>query len=201
MTTEIIVVKYGNKEVEDRCIRSVLEHTDVPYNLTVYDNLETNFPLSSVWNSLIGRSNAEAICLLNSDTVVEPGWLGGLLAELKPGVGAVGPVSNRAGHQTSERGAGTWETNMVSGFCMVFLKKSWLDAGMFDEGYKLYFEDDDFCQRLLAVGYSLKVVRSVHVFHEQRASTKNNPLADEHFRESKERFEKMWEKGWNPSLW
>ncbi len=168
-SVEIILVKYGQKEYEDETIEQVLKCTK-DYNLTIYDNWFRDANLSTVWNELIKRSDAEFICLLNTDTVVSEGWLDELLKVLRnPKVGAVGPVSNRAGgHQGGWEKSpknSTEECTMLSGFCLVFPKKVWEEVGGFDERFKLYGEDSDFCFRIRKAGYKLMTHYGVWIFH------------------------------------
>ena len=72
---EIIVVKYNYPDIEKDCINSVIKHTNINYHLTIYDNYPNNENIGLLWNKLINRSDAEYVCLLNSDTVVTDGWL------------------------------------------------------------------------------------------------------------------------------
>ena len=70
MAVEILVVRYGQPELEARCIESVRRHTDlVHHKLTVFDNFKRDKQLGALWNEVIARSEAEWILLLNSDTV------------------------------------------------------------------------------------------------------------------------------------
>lgn len=166
---EIILVKYGQPEYEKETIEQVLKHTRTPYHLTVYDNLPGDENLSAVWNRLIKRSDAEYICLLNTDTVVSPHWLNKLLNTFEdPKVGAVGPVSNRAGGYQggwSKGHDGRTEANTLSGFCLVFPKKIWEEVGGFNEKYKLYGEDSEFTSEIKARGYKLIIRHDVWIFH------------------------------------
>jgi cellulose synthase/poly-beta-1,6-N-acetylglucosamine synthase-like glycosyltransferase len=95
---EVILVRYNNKECEDEAVKAVLENTTIPHHLTVFDNYPGDENLSVVWNRLIKRSDADYICLLNTDTKVSKNWLRGLLRPLEDeSIGAVGPVTNKCG--------------------------------------------------------------------------------------------------------
>jgi GT2 family glycosyltransferase len=50
------------------------------------------------------------------------------------------------------------------------------DVGGFDEGYRLYFEDVDFCVRLWSAGWSVRLDPTVVVRHEHRAGSRGSPL-------------------------
>jgi GT2 family glycosyltransferase len=66
-------------------------------------------------NAGLRASDADYVVLLNSDTIVSPGWLGRLVAhgERNPRVGILGPISNAASHQSvpALRENGAWATN------------------------------------------------------------------------------------------
>jgi O-antigen biosynthesis protein len=60
-------------------------------------------------------ATGDYVVLLNSDTVLTPGWLSAIVAagEAHPEVGVLGPLSNAASHQSvpSVRSGGEWATN------------------------------------------------------------------------------------------
>lgn len=173
---EIIIVKYNLREYENETVSQVLETVDIPYNLTAYENYEKDENLSKVWNDLIRRSNAEFIILLNNDTVPSPKWAEKLLEVFKDKkVGAVGTISNRAGgfqggHKEAQKYPMIAEANMLSGFCMAFPKKVWKEVKGFDERYKLYGEDSQFCVDIKKRGYKLMIRYDTFVYHHKAKS-------------------------------
>ncbi len=95
---EIILVKFNQPKYEDACIESVKKFTDLnKHTLTIYDNYPKKENLAVVWNRLIEESEDENICLLNSDTLVEPRWERLIEALEDKTVGAVGPITNKCG--------------------------------------------------------------------------------------------------------
>lgn len=89
-------------------------------------------------NQGIRASTAESVVLLNSDTVVPPGWLARLSNAMNSGpkVGMTGPLSNAAGYQSVPRrgdGAGDWAVNV--------LPPGWNIAAM-DTAIQAQFEED-----------------------------------------------------------
>jgi GT2 family glycosyltransferase len=66
-------------------------------------------------NRGIEASEGDYVVLLNSDTIVTPGWLRRLIAhgEAHPDVGVLGPLSNAASHQSipAVREGGAWAVN------------------------------------------------------------------------------------------
>lgn len=172
--TEIILVRYKLKHIEDECIKSVLENTGACH-LSVYDNAEKNVNLGRLWNSLIRRSDADTICLLNTDTLVEKSWLPKLEEVLKdPTVGAVGPVTNSARNSQKQGvGSGTFdlpEKEMLSGFCLLFKKKVWEEVGGIPEDFGFYGQETAFLKEVQQKGYRQVCRRDVFVFHYGSAS-------------------------------
>lgn len=203
MKTEIIIFKCNNKELEDECVKRVLDCTDTDYHLTVYDNYPTNEGFPVLVNRCVSRSDADYIVLLNSDAFVEPMWLPKLIAELKDGVGIVGPVTNNAVEQQQPKSEGVQEAKMLSGFCMLFKKSVWEEVGGFDEHYRFYFDDDDFCESVKAIGYKLIIVKSVFVEHRMRQTMNkmwDKDAIDKVFQQSKEYFEQKWATKWKNHL-
>lgn len=200
---ELIVVKYNQKEYEDECIQSILDTTDIPYNLTVYDNFPLNENLSVVWNRLIGRSNADTIVLVNSDTILEPGWTK-MLNYLADGVGAVGPITNACGtsqngFKKTDKADHRGEVKMLSGFFVAFPKGVW-EKHNFNEEYELYGEDSEWCAELVKAGYKLLVDYSTHIFHYRGKSGENRTDLKEVRARSRSKFKKYVEGNNNNNL-
>lgn len=177
---EIIIVKYGLPDYEKETVEQVLNTVSVPYHLTVYDNYPLDENLSVVWNRLIRQSNAKFVLLLNNDTVPQGDWVGELLKGMEnPKVGAVGAISNCAGgHQGGWKEAQESklvECTTLSGFCLLIRKEAFDDVGGFDEAYKLYGEDSDFCLRLRRNGWKLLTQYGAYVYHHKAQST---PIAE-----------------------
>ena len=68
---EIILIRFNNKEVEDKAIREIENNTDYPYQLTVYDNYPENRPLSSLWNDLIDKDCYHGVFVANLSQKVQ----------------------------------------------------------------------------------------------------------------------------------
>ena len=201
------MVRYKLPRYENETLATVLKYTEVPYHLTAYDNGISNPGLSKTWNKCIERSDADYICLLNSDVNVEPEWLKKMLSvfdthkEQKPGI--VGPITNRCGtHQSGHEKANDLRLvqpcDTLSGFCMVFPKRIWEEVGGFDEGYFLYGEDSDFCERVKEAGYGLFTAYDTFVFHYGHKSMENAEEIEPDFdvqavrQESAKRFRERW---------
>lgn len=173
----IIIVRYKNPEVEERCIKSVEQFTDLSrHKLTVFDNSPENINLGKLWNKLIEASNEEVICLLNSDTVVEEGWADKLEESINYDIdlGAVGPITDNCGtvQKNMKRGEELEYVNDLSGFCYVFRKSVWKEVGGFPEDMPFYGQESIFNRKLQERDHDLRVDRRVFIHHEKGASYK-----------------------------
>jgi cellulose synthase/poly-beta-1,6-N-acetylglucosamine synthase-like glycosyltransferase len=219
MTTpsvEIIVVKYNQPNFEATTLERVASCTHYEnYSLRAYQNVKGR-SLSSLWNQLIEESDADYICLLNSDTVVTPGWLTNLMQvfESVEDVAAVVPSSNRVflsqiaipfPHETTDfdkinRFAETQQQDgaceklpTLSGMCVVFPKILWEKVGKFDEDFFLYGEDTEFFYRMgEQTGKHLLWYHAVYVHHYKAQSTiKAIEDGDFDYQEIRERADKL----------
>ena len=144
MSAEIIVITYGQPKLEQRCLDSVKKHTNLKrHTLTVFDNWELDWNLGALWNQLITASTNRYICLLNSDTEVEEGWLDKLLEtaeELQ--ADAVGPVTNKCGVGFQMQPKSQFKTDKqvetLSGFCLLLRKAAWERVKGFCEDFPFY---------------------------------------------------------------
>lgn len=190
-SVDIILIKYQAPDYEKVCIKSVLDYTNTPYGFIIHDNYPLNENIGKLWNRLIGKSEAEYICLLNSDTLVEDGWLEKLLQVFDDykDAGCVGPVTNNAGGNGQELPKNDdYEVfdyvkrhpqGTLCGFCMVFPKKVWEDVGKFPENFGFYGQDDAFSAKIDKKGYRQYVRTDVFVWHCGSASIKLAELRGE----------------------
>ncbi len=65
----------------------------------------------------------------------------------------------------------TFETDWVSGACMMIRREVFRDIGFLDEGYYTYFDDCDFCFNARKKGWSTWYVPAGHVVHLKGKST------------------------------
>lgn len=190
---ELILVKYNQREYEDECIQSILDTTDIPYHMTVYDNFPLNENLSVVWNRLIERSNADTIVLVNTDTILQKGWTK-MLDHITENVGAIGPVTNKCGtHQSGFKKGDRFDkreaVSTLSGFFLAFPKKVW-EKVRFNEGYKLYGEDTEWCEEVKKAGYKLITDYNTWIFHYGGASGSQRKDLQEVREQSRAQFRK-----------
>ena len=141
---------------------------------------------------------ADDVVILNSDTEVSPGWLRRIsaVAHRHPTAATVTPLSNNAGaFSVPELGESAvlpaWltldeigrlfshtslrlfpETPTGHGFCMYIRRTAIDQVGQFDEAAfpRGYGEENDFCMRAIAAGWTHVVDDSTIIFHERSAS-------------------------------
>ncbi len=163
------------------------------------------------------------ICLLNPDVVVSDHWLDRLLDY---GLDAISCVTNAAGNeqaiparysQKSPKGSfatinefaqsryDRWRGNLttsdfISFFLVLLTRELVSDVGLLDERfYPGYLEDDDYCQRIKARGYSLSIARDVYVHHVGSASFATLPARERLTigHENRRRFEEKYNRPWS----
>ncbi len=216
----VVIVTYNSARTIRECLESVLRHASVPVEVIVVDNASrdatpavlaeygsriqtvlntTNAGFSGGTNQGIRAATGEHLVLLNPDTVVTQGWLEGLIGQVTPGVGAVGPVSDYVAAlqkyelymppggpvaaRTAEcartlrianAGKGV-ETKLLIGFCMLVPRAVFDDVGLLDEELFLGNDDLDLSWRLRQRGYRLIVATDTFVHHEGQASFASEP--------------------------
>lgn len=212
---DVVIPVYAGLAITRRCIAAVLAHTSEALGLVflvddrgpepgmaallaefrsadervrVLQN-EANLGFVGAANRGLFASQRDAV-VLNSDTVVTPGWLDALRAALEdPSVAAACPLSNNAASCSVPRfGIGSslegfphpvdtaqapalTELPTGVGFCLL-MRRSLIEVfGGFDPRYgRGYNEENDWCQRVRAAGF--RIVRANHalVLHEGEVS-------------------------------
>lgn len=69
------------------------------------------------------------------------------------------------------------ETGWLSGSCLLLRRSAFAAVGGFDDGYFMFFEDLDLCERLAAAGWSSVYAPSSRIVHEGGASWRSSPDA------------------------
>ncbi|MBN2982931.1 MULTISPECIES: glycosyltransferase family 2 protein [Cohnella] len=115
--TSIIIPTYNQLALLKECIRSIMDNTNVPYEIIVVDNasadgtaaylrslggqvrfraLDANRGFAGAINVGLMMAKGSTLLLLNNDTLVTERWLDNMLACLNSDerIGMVGPVSN-----------------------------------------------------------------------------------------------------------
>jgi GT2 family glycosyltransferase len=182
-----------------------------------------NMGFAAACNQGLGLALGEHLVLLNNDTMVAPGWLAGLLEHLRnPGVGLVGPVTNRIGNEAeietdyrtwgeflefarrrSREHAGEWlEVRTPAMFCLAMRRQTYHHLGPLDERYEVgLLEDDDYSDRAREAGYQLRCVEDTVVHHFGEASFGKLVAGGEYtriLRANQQRYAEKWGRSWEP---
>ena len=207
----IVVVSFDSLVFTRMCLESVLFDADAPLEVVVVDNGSTdgsveylnglaeldprvrvvanddNAGFPAACNQGVNAARAGRLVLLNSDTMVPPGWLPRLLAPLEREPKALtGPVTNRIGNEAevpttystwggflraarvrgdSHRGR-TFEIPTLTMFCLAMTRATYEEIGPLDVRYGVgTLEDDDYSMRARDAGYRLLCVEDVMIHH------------------------------------
>lgn len=162
--------------------------------------------------------DSDYFVILNNDTEVTPGWITKSLRYFKTykNLGILGPSTNNIGNEAKinlhsqendwiseifnrfiSRKPKILNVENIAFFC-VFVPKSTIDkVGLLDEDFgRGYFEDDDYCKRVILENLNVGIARDVFVLHEHGASfSKLSKLENEElFKQNLAIYEKKWGK-------
>lgn len=220
----VVMLTYGGGEWVPRALEALVESTPPVYELIVVDNASPDgtgeWLEANLEGALLVRNGANVgfgpgvnqaallaggrhLCLLNSDALVEPGWLGWMVAALEgvPGCGAVVPRLLNLDGTLQEAGAVIgregWTMSLGygddperpwyrfprrvpygSGACLCLRRSTFLSLGGFDPLYgAAYYEDVDLCLRLAEVGLGVVYEPRAVVRHVRGASSPAGKVA------------------------
>jgi len=141
-SVDILVCVFNAPAEVSACLESIVQHTTVPHTITIVDDgsdaptamMLDRFARGKPWvrihrnrdnqgytlsaNLGLSTSDAEWVVLLNSDTIVTPGWIEGMVdcARSDPRIAFVGPLSNAASWQSVpdvKDARGGWKVNLL----------------------------------------------------------------------------------------
>lgn len=225
----VVMLLYGGWDLARRAITALAENTEPPFELVLVDNASPDDTLARaeafVEGATILRNDSNRgfgegsnqgaevargriLCFLNSDALVEPGWLPPLLERIEQaGIGAAvplflnengsvqeaGSVIDSIGHAHAVGAGGNARdfryrfprtVDYGSAACLVVRRDLFLELGGFDEAFSpAYYEDSDLCFRLhergLATFFEPRA-RVVHVRHGSGSSESARKLMEKH---------------------
>ncbi len=215
---ELVIVDNGTDEAEARAYLATLRGEP---DVTLLD-APGPFNFSRLVNAGVEAAGCETIVLLNNDCEVLDGvWLAALVAlAAKPGIGAVGArllyangtlqhagigigQGGFAGHRDRklpgdhpghlDRLTVPHEVSAVTAACLAVGRRTYREAGGFDEGFAVAFNDVDFCLRLGAKGYRNLLAPGVMLRHAESASRGHDVGPKRaRFLEEASRFAERW---------
>lgn len=80
----------------------------------------------------------------------------------------------------------------LSGALLAFSRSVWETAGPFDEGLRLYFEEDDWLRRVARLGFETRYVPGAEAVHLHGRSTRAETRSAAWFADSRRRFRRRW---------
>ncbi len=166
-------------------------------------------------NLALRTCRADVAVILNTDITVPPDWLTHLIAPMMadPAIGIAGCKMYYPGGRTIQHAGGfitlpqAWpghyglddedlgqhdvsrDVDYVIGAALAVRRTVLEQVGLFDEGYFLYYEDVDLCQRARRAGYRVVYIPAAWLIHLESATTiKGSPAYLEQFSRGRWRF-------------
>lgn len=152
------------------------------------------------------QAGADYVFLINNDATLAPDGLQKLLAWAAPGVGIAAPLiyytarpqviwssGGRTNPWTLEKADGAhdrpdpggWpaalEQDFVTGCGMLISSQALEQVGLFDEGFRHYYEDADLCLRMRRAGLRILLVPGAHMWHKVAVSSGGSDSPDERY--------------------
>ncbi len=194
---EVIVVDNGSGEYDANIIASA-----APWVKVVASAVNLGFAGGN--NLGVAEAKGELLLFINNDVEVPAGFLEPLVAAMQqPKVGMASPkiryfhspqtiqyagstplsyvtMRNRAiGYAETDNGQydRTLETAFAHGAAMITSREVVDKVGLMFDGYFLYYEELDWCERIKKAGFKIMYVPESVIFHKESASTgKQSPL-------------------------
>ncbi len=213
----VAIVTWGRADLALDAIRSLIAHTKPCFDLTIVDNASPDDTVSRLRQAVHGAaiiendlnlgfgagmnraalgSRSDYLVLLNSDIILEPGWLEPLLAALDddPELAAVSPILLDLDGTVQEAGSTIGPDALTVGIaaindddrtvafqrrvpfasaaCLVVRRAAFERAGGFDVVFGMgYYEDVELAFDLEAMGLRVAIVPASRVRHVRNGST------------------------------
>ena len=182
---EIIMLKFKEPlKVIGQAVSDIIDNTNWPFKLTVFDNRLNTANTSRAWNKLIKDSTCDYVLLIDSDCFVpklSPCWLTRMMESIDetgiviPVVDNTGSPSHRAvieqKYPSTARNISIW-----SGMCFLFKKSTYEQLGAFDERFFLYGQDSEWAYRSKKIG-GVMMRKDVLIHHIGNYSMSQNEMS------------------------
>lgn len=219
MRCSIIILNWNTKELLEKCLENLYKFTNKEdFELIIVDNGSKDGSVdyiktieckkifnpenvgfaAGVNQGIRAAEPSNDVLLLNSDAIVQGGWLNELYKTLEnnkeKGCGLVGSLGNNGNHQFKEQFKEDTAVFNLYFYCVLISRPIINSIGLLDERFKVgNFEDIDYCVRARLIrGICFVSVNSL-VLHEPHQSFKKNNVDDfKVFQENAKVFEDKW---------
>lgn len=198
----ITIPFYKDEKALDQCLNSlkkIYEPVNWQSKILIVNNNKKNLGFAGAVNEGIKKAiknKAEAVLLLNQDTVVDKDFLGPLLSNKADIVapiikfkrnnqwvydygGRIDWVTGKTSHveivNRKQLIVNSKSIDYVSGCCMLIRRPVWEKIGFFDQRFFLYNEDVDYCLRAQKAGFKISVEPKSIIYHNLKEG-KKKPL-------------------------
>jgi GT2 family glycosyltransferase len=191
----IIVLNYNGKKYLDNCFQSLAEVDYPNFEVVMVDNDSTDDSVEYVrknydWirviesgrnggfafgmNTGIKRTEGEYVFLLDNDTIITKNFLRRMVevAESDPEIGVASPIPLPITYKDCAdlildkiRWNKVISLGTVAGATMLIKRKILEDVGLLDETCFMYWEDTEFCWRVILLGYKVVAVYDAIIYH------------------------------------
>ena len=219
---EIVVVENNSTEAATFAYYRELEQYP-RIRVVTWSSPTREFNYSAINNFGVTQARGEYILLLNNDTeVISPDWLQEMVMYAqRPDVGAVGAklyypddtiqhagigigLLTLAGHY--HRGFArshpgymgrliyAQDVSAVTAACILIRRSVWNELGGLDAGFKVAFNDIDFCMRVRRAGYLIVWTPYAELYHYESKSRglEDTPEKQKRFQAERQRFYQNW---------
>lgn len=178
---EVVVVDDGSPALESAYIRGHCTNYGAKYI-----KHEINRGVAASYNSIVKNSREGYICFLDNDLVVPNNFLDCLLYFLRNN--KVGVTGFKAVKITEEDLYSLGDSDIVmdygeekppeiatelAGYCYAFERRHWEEIGGFNENFKYYLSDSEFCCRIMQKGYPSYRLKYPIIYHLEHATLNN----------------------------
>jgi GT2 family glycosyltransferase len=186
--TEVYVVVNNSSDDSEDVIR-----TNFPDVRIISNDRKLGFTFNH--NMVMKRSKGEYVLVLNDDTIILVGALKKMVdyMDSSPDVGIMGcklldpdgsrqwSCGNSISHEFEHFKTGvlqsflpflrdrnfssTQEVSWVTGACLMVRSKAFEEVGLFDENFIIYYEDGDWCWRMVKAGWKVMFYPHAEIIH------------------------------------
>lgn len=192
-------------EFTRQCVTSLRRHTRSDFEIIIIDNnskerynvivhsladkffaFDKNKGNAAAWNKGAKLATGDYLCFMDNDVSVTEGWLEPLVEALQI------PESGIAFPHSKNREDIHWQRRL-DGFCWLIRTELFKMVGPVDESYGLaYFEDTDYCMRVVREGYKLVSAEESKICHYARATAEKMPWLKILYLKNKKKYEDKW---------